>query len=127
MSRNHENKRIQTKRITAEEMKFEELHANPCDDCDGRNCKECEYSSGNIEEQLEEKSEFDSGFFGSMLEAHLIRDGSVICEVCGKPVRSVLDKDNPNTCMAKAHEEYKRLFDVRIKIGLQDLKTRGYD
>jgi hypothetical protein len=75
----------------------------------------------------EEDEEQDSGFLGSMLEAQLVRDGNELCKVCGKPIRSILNAENPNLCEEKEHKDFKRLFEVRCKIGLHDLKTRGYD
>lgn len=92
--------------------------------CDG-DCDLCEQHD-YCREDYEEEEE-DSGFLGSMLEAQLVRDGQVICKECDRKISSILDKENPNPCKAKEHEDFKRLFEVRVKIGLHDLKTRGFD
>ena len=69
----------------------------------------------------------DSGFLGSMLEHQLIRDGKQICEKCKRRISSVLDMKNTNDCQEEQHKNFKQMFEVRLKIGLHDLKTRGYD
>lgn len=76
---------------------------------------------------FEEARERDSGFLGSMLEAQLIRDGQEICPQCKKPIKSVLDQNTPNQCTNEKHNDFKRLFAVRLEIGRRDLATRGYD
>ena len=96
------------------------------DGCDGI-CEHCDQYDFCHEPTDDDYEEEDSGFLGSMLESQLIHDGQEICSICGKKVSSVLDKENPNPCKAEVHADFKRLFDVRIKIGLHDLKTRGYD
>ena len=121
---NEETKQIEIYLKTPEEEKFDMFYADADLGDDGD--EDEEDNDEYYEEELEEEEE-DSGFLGSMLEAQLIRDGSVICEACGKPIRSVLDTENPNTCPALVHQQFKMLFDTRIKIGLHDLKTRGYD
>ena len=95
------------------------------DGCDGI-CEHCEQYDFCHEPTDDDYEEEDSGFLGSMLEAQLVRDGKELCEKCGKAVNTVLAAP-PNSCDAECHQDFKRLFDVRIKIGLHDLKTRGYD
>ena len=94
-------------------------------DCDG----ECDYCTlyNACHSQDEDEEPQDSGFLGSMMEAQLVRDGQQVCEECGKKISSVLDKDNPNPCKNDKHQSFKRLFDVRVEVGLNDLKVRGYD
>ena len=49
------------------------------------------FDNDEEEESWEDhEEEEDSGFFGSMLEAQLVRDGKEVCPMCGKEVRTVL-------------------------------------
>jgi len=57
-----------------------------------------------------------------MLEAQLIRDGKRICLDCRQKVR-----EDSTDCKNPSHFDFKQILDLRIKIGLEDLKKRGYD
>ena len=73
----------------------------------------------------EEDFEGDGGMVGSMMEAVLAHYEKGKCRQCNKEMEE--KPPSESFCSEECRNRWQTLLDARIGIGLNDLRTRGYD